>query len=57
MGGVGLTPGRFALKNKVPRGARRLVDEGRKDFVEKAVDVLLNMFGIGHVGDTIVGDS
>ncbi|KAF7965972.1 hypothetical protein HWV62_40705 [Athelia sp. TMB] len=44
---------RFALKNKVPRGAQRLMGEGRTDFVEKAVDVLLNMFGIQHVGDTI----
>ncbi|KZP09293.1 hypothetical protein FIBSPDRAFT_938543 [Athelia psychrophila] len=48
---------RFALRNKVPRGRRRLNGETREQFIEIAVDVLLNMFGIGHVKDTIVGDS
>lgn len=48
---------RFALKCKVPRGATRLRDESRDSFIEQAIDVLLKMFAMTHVRDTIVGDA
>ncbi|CAO1631689.1 unnamed protein product [Sympodiomycopsis kandeliae] len=48
---------RFALKCKVPRGAVRLRDESRDSFIEQAIDVLLKMFAMTHVRDTIVGDA
>ena len=48
---------RFALRNKVPRGQKRLIGESRDMFIERCVDVLLKMFRISHVKETIVGDS
>ena len=48
---------KFALRNKVPSGQKRLKGESRNMFIEKCVDVLLNMFRISHVKETIVGDS
>ncbi|PWN52595.1 hypothetical protein IE53DRAFT_405048 [Violaceomyces palustris] len=47
----------FALSNKVPSKRSRLKGESASDFVQIAVDVLLKMFGISHVRNTIVGDS
>ena len=48
---------KFALRNKVPSGQKRLKGESRNMFIEKCVDVLLKMFRISHVKETIVGDS
>lgn len=48
---------KFALRNKVPRGQKRLKGETRSMFMGRCVDVLLKMFGISHVTETIVGDS
>ena len=47
----------FALKNKVPNRARRPTGESGNDFIELCIDVLLKMFGMSHVRDTIVGDA
>lgn len=46
---------KFALRNKVPRGQKRL--ESRDQFITMCTDVLMKMFGISHVKETIVGDS
>ncbi|GAC97998.1 hypothetical protein PHSY_005586 [Pseudozyma hubeiensis SY62] len=46
----------FALKNKVPHRSRRLKGESRQQFIETCIDVMLKMFGMTHVRDTIVGD-
>lgn len=46
----------FALSTKVPHRSRRLQGESRKDFIETIIDVMLNMFKMTHVRDTIVGD-
>ncbi|SNX87363.1 related to ATP-binding multidrug cassette transport protein [Melanopsichium pennsylvanicum] len=46
----------FALKNKVPHRSRRLQGESRNEFIETCIDVMLKMFGMTHVRDTIVGD-
>uniref|UniRef100_V5EA64 ATP-binding multidrug cassette transport protein n=2 Tax=Kalmanozyma brasiliensis (strain GHG001) TaxID=1365824 RepID=V5EA64_KALBG len=46
----------FALKNKVPHRSRRLKGESRQDFIEMCIDVMLKMFGMTHVRNTIVGD-
>lgn len=46
----------FALKNKVPHRSRRLQGESRQQFIETCIDVMLKMFGMSHVRDTIVGD-
>lgn len=48
---------RFALKCKVPRGSMRLSNESRSHFIEQAIDVLLKMFAMTHVRNTIVGDA
>ncbi|KAN0063705.1 ATP-binding cassette transporter snq2 [Thecaphora frezii] len=47
----------FALKNKVPHRARRVNGESGKDYIETCIDVMLKMFGMTHVRDTIVGDA
>lgn len=47
----------FALKNKVPTRSQRLSSESRKDFINTVTDVVLKMFGMSHVRDTIVGDA
>lgn len=46
----------FALRNKVPHRSRRLKGESRQQFIETCIDVMLKMFGMSHVRDTIVGD-
>ena len=46
----------FALKNKVPHRSRRLQGESRQQFIETCIDVMLKMFGMSHVRNTIVGD-
>lgn len=46
----------FALKNKVPHRSRRLKGESRQQFIETCIEVMLKMFGMTHVRDTIVGD-
>lgn len=48
---------RFALKCKVPRGKTRLREESRDHFIDSAIDVLLKMFAMTHVRDTVVGDA
>ncbi|CAO1631936.1 unnamed protein product [Parajaminaea phylloscopi] len=48
---------KFALKCKVPRGSARLRDESRSHFIDQAIDVLLKMFAMTHVRETIVGDA
>lgn len=47
----------FALKNKAPTKKSRLSGETRGDFIDTVTDVVLKMFGISHVRDTIVGDA
>ncbi|KAK0542954.1 ATP-binding cassette transporter snq2, partial [Tilletia horrida] len=47
---------RFALMNKVPKENMRIQNEKRGHFIETAIDVILSMFAINHVRDTIVGD-
>ncbi|KAJ1036135.1 hypothetical protein NDA18_000001 [Ustilago nuda] len=46
----------FALRNKVPHRSRRLQAESRQQFIETCIDVMLKMFAMTHVRDTIVGD-
>ncbi|KAK0559020.1 ATP-binding cassette transporter snq2 [Tilletia horrida] len=48
---------RFALMNKVPKRSMRINHEKRHQFIETAIDVILSMFSIQHVRDTIVGDA
>ncbi|CAD6885875.1 unnamed protein product [Tilletia laevis] len=48
---------RFALMNKVPKRTMRVRNEKRTEFIETAIDVILSMFSIKHVRDTIVGDA
>ncbi|KAE8228542.1 hypothetical protein CF326_g6521 [Tilletia indica] len=48
---------RFALMNKVPKRSMRINNEKRSQFIETAIDVILSMFSINHVRDTIVGDA
>lgn len=46
---------RFALRTKVPNRQSR-GGLSRDEFIEQLVDVYLNMFGMPHVKDTIVGN-
>lgn len=48
---------RFALMTKVPRSMMRLSGESRKEFIKSVRKLLLDMFGISHVSDTVVGDA
>lgn len=47
----------FALKNKAPTRSKRPSGETREQFINLVTDVVLKMFGISHVRDTIVGDA
>ncbi|KDN44707.1 hypothetical protein K437DRAFT_286057 [Tilletiaria anomala UBC 951] len=46
---------RFALRTKVPHKKSRVDGESRSVFIETLIDVLLKMFAMSHVRDTIVG--
>ncbi|CAO1616995.1 unnamed protein product [Jaminaea pallidilutea] len=48
---------KFALKCKVPHTSMRLQDESRSVFIDQAIDVLLKMFAMTHVRNTVVGDA
>ncbi|PWN28796.1 hypothetical protein BDZ90DRAFT_230805 [Jaminaea rosea] len=48
---------RFALMCKVPHRSSRLRDEGRGAFIDLIIEVLLKMFAMTHVRNTIVGDA
>jgi ATP-binding cassette, subfamily G (WHITE), member 2, SNQ2 len=47
----------FALKNKAPTRSKRPSGETRQQFIETVSTVILKMFGMSHVRDTIVGDA
>lgn len=47
----------FALKNKAPTRSKRPSGESRQQFIETVSNVILKMFGMSHVRDTIVGDA
>lgn len=47
----------FALKNKAPTRSKRPSGETRQQFIDTVSNVVLKMFGMSHVRDTIVGDA